>query len=134
MTLWNFFTTRYTDHLEQENRELKSQLAMERQEVRRLTDALVPGLRRVDMSLRVPDPVGDTLKKTHHITKAADQQSASCPCGWKAESDNPIELQTAISEHYKISFPPVKVRRPSAAQQIQELEARSLEESKKQRT
>ncbi len=140
MTFWRFFTTRYTDHLETEVANLKSQLAQERQEVRRLTDALVPSLQRripVNMGLRVPDPVSESLKKVHHITKAEDQQSASCACGWKFEAmgtDEIVQLQQAISEHYKLAYPPTKAKRPTASERIRAEEEKSLKESQNQRT
>lgn len=144
MTLWSFFTSRYTESLESQVAELRCQLAQERQEVRRLTEALVPSLQRRAIFPRThpgdtpvvtaEDMARVTGKKPHHITKAEDQQSASCHCGWKADSDDPVELQTAISEHYKVAFPPVRAKRPSASERIQKLEADSLKESQNQRT
>lgn len=139
MTLWRFFTTRYTDALETQVADLKSQLAIERQEVRRLTEALVPALQwqriQIDRSVleNLPGKLSNPLEKKpgHQITKAADQQSASCTCGWKAASDDAIELQTAISEHYKESFKPLKAQRPKPSEVIARMEAESLEESQK---
>lgn len=104
----SFFTSRYTTHLEQQVSELQSQLAIERQEVRRLTSILIPALQRAQLtaeSKRDPQP---KPKVEHRIVKAADQKSASCGCGWKFESDEPVELQTAISEHYKLEYPAIR--------------------------
>jgi hypothetical protein len=80
MILWPLFTSRYAAHLERENADLKSQLAQERQEVRRLTEALVPVLQRAG-SVSFITKQGYTTseapaKAAHHITKAEDQQSA----------------------------------------------------------
>ncbi len=129
MTLWRFFTTRYTDHLESQVAELKSQLALERQEVRRLTEALVPALQHREYAAIGLNLATKLDKPAHHITKAPDQQSASCICGWKAESDDPVEMQTAISEHYKLIFPPTKTKRPTASERIRAEEEQSLKES-----
>jgi len=144
MTFWRFFTTRYTDHLESQVADLKSQLAQERQDVRRLTEALVPALQRrtfEQTSLRSISGsgaigIGDAAvtQRPHHITKAGDQQSASCTCGWKAESDDPVEMQTAISEHYKVAFPPTKAKRPTMSERIRAEEEKSFKESQAKRT
>jgi hypothetical protein len=140
MTLWRFFTTRYTDHLELQVADLKSQLALERQEVRRLTEALVPALQRhaqsvafVNTRTHKATDIPDVRKSVHQIAKAEDQRSAHCSCGWREESDDPVELQQAISEHYKLAFPPVKAKRPSPSELIRNAEAQSLKESQKQR-
>lgn len=138
MTLWRFFTTRYTDALETQVADLKIQLAQERQEVRRLTDALVPALRQqrspVSFS-QLPSVVADMVKEQakikHKIIKAADQKSAACLCGWKAASDDAVELQTEISTHYRESFVPLKAQRPKPSDVIARMEAESFEESQK---
>jgi hypothetical protein len=128
VTFWKFFTSRYTAHLEQENRDLKSLLAQERQEVRRLTEAAIPALQRrvaIDTTNAAKD-----FPRPHKIVKATDDKSAFCHCGWEAQSDDPVELQSAISAHYKEHFVPLKVRPRSTREQIQALEA----ESQNQRT
>jgi hypothetical protein len=133
MTFWKFFTTRYTDHLEQENADLKRQLADERAEVKRLTEAAIPGLRK---AAAIPSKWSGysasdaTLSATkHHIAKATDNKSASCACGWKAESEDPIELQEAISEHYCASFPPAKIKAVTLSDIRRRREAESLQDS-----
>ena len=132
----SWFKSRYTESLESHVAELRCQLAQERQEVRRLTEALVPALQRNTGIAFYPTKGYSTaeLKKAHHITKADDQQSASCACGWKAESDDPVELQTAISEHFKQNFPPIRARRDTPSERIRAAEAQSLEESQTTRT
>lgn len=135
MTFFRFFTSRYTESLESQVAELRCQLAQERQEVRRLTEVLVPSLQRSGLAVNFSSPLKDVEKKAHLIIKAADQKAASCACGWKDQSDDPVELQSAISEHYKLSFPPLKAKRQTASETIRALEAQSLEEStKNQRT
>lgn len=141
MTLWRFFTTRYTDALESQVADLKSQLALERQEVRRMTEALVPALQwqrvQLDKSAigNLPHALGEPLHvaryAAHRITKADNQESAKCICGWYAESADPVEMQTAISEHYKESFKPLKAQRPKPSEVIARMEAESFEESQK---
>lgn len=143
MTLWRFFTTRYTDALETQVADLKSQLAIERQEVRRLTEALVPALQRRDPGgylaagkVNAERPQTDSQihvarYAAHRITKADNQESAKCICGWYAESADPVEMQTAISEHYKESFKPLKAQRPKPSDVIARMEAESFEEAQK---
>jgi hypothetical protein len=147
MTFWKFFTTRYTDHLEQENAELKRQLGEERAEVKRLTEVAIPGLHRYFTTalLREPDrnarPSMDIGKPAHHITKWDNNYGAECTCGWKVDNgtdENPMELQEEISKHYRLAMPPIRqkattlsdIRRAREAQSEQEAAAESKKENR----
>jgi hypothetical protein len=123
----SWFNSRYVEELQNENARLRSQLAQERQEVKRLTNALVPALQRQQVNSAIPDAESSGLKLQHSITKAKDNQSASCRCGWKFTSDDPVTLQMEIREHYQETLIPIRPRKKTASEVIHGLESNQID-------
>jgi hypothetical protein len=108
-----WFRSRYTRFLEQQVTELKEQLQREREEHRLDVQALIPALRRASVKpAEVQTAAPADTKKVHKITKAENNHSASCLCGWQYRSEDPVELQNEISAHYRTSFVPLKMAPP----------------------
>lgn len=110
---------RYTRFLEKENAQLKDRI--EALEAR--NQELVLSLFN-KVGVKVPER---PQPKLHKIDKDEKNTKATCSCGWIAVSDDPVELQQKISDHYRQGIAPIS-KSKSWAKLRTELEAQAENE------
>ena len=92
---------RYRRYLEQQIAELKEENRRLEEKNDKLTEALVPILRRMNEKTEKPTTAQEIVEKKQEHKILKSEGHAECKCGWSTDSQDPAELQNEIANHHR---------------------------------